>query len=291
MTASPIVVHGRNCLMERCVVRDCQIGAPLLSIRGSCAAPATLRDCLFYGNYGPASWPHSSLLCVTMSKNEQSSGCNQNVVEGCIFRDGQSERGSIAISLRWSSTVANNRFVRLSGEMYGVCTFDDESSAMHNNYFEDCGLGVTTDFRFPVDAEFNWWGDGTGPYHPLLNPLGQGVSVGDSVDFEPWHLDTTFLAAPEPRPPLPEQASLLAYPNPFNSVTTIQLTLLRAGIARIELFDITGRRVKELWSGAVGETRDIQFNASEFASGIYFVRAWDPLGNRLYAATKIVLLK
>ena len=54
----------------------------------------------------------------------------------------------------------------------------------------------------------------------------------------------------------------------------------RAGIAKIELFDITGRRVKELWSGAVAHTKEITWQAEEFASGLYFMRAWDPLGNR-----------
>jgi parallel beta-helix repeat protein len=34
----------------------------------------------------------------------------------------------------------------------------------------------------------NWWGDPSGPYHPTLNPDGQGDEVGDNVDFIPWVL-------------------------------------------------------------------------------------------------------
>ena len=37
-----------------------------------------------------------------------------------------------------------------------------------------------------VDAENNWWGDASGPYHPTLNPAGKGDEVSDTVDFEPW---------------------------------------------------------------------------------------------------------
>ena len=37
-----------------------------------------------------------------------------------------------------------------------------------------------------VDAESNWWGDATGPYHPTANPGGLGDSVSDYVDFDPW---------------------------------------------------------------------------------------------------------
>ncbi|MGD9347418.1 MAG: right-handed parallel beta-helix repeat-containing protein [Candidatus Aminicenantes bacterium] len=37
-----------------------------------------------------------------------------------------------------------------------------------------------------IDAENNWWGDASGPYHPTLNPSGLGDEVSDDVDFEPW---------------------------------------------------------------------------------------------------------
>ena len=37
-----------------------------------------------------------------------------------------------------------------------------------------------------VDAENNWWGDASGPYHPDLNPDGLGDAVSDNVDFDPW---------------------------------------------------------------------------------------------------------
>jgi hypothetical protein len=36
-----------------------------------------------------------------------------------------------------------------------------------------------------VDARDNWWGDASGPYHPVLNPDGLGDAVGDGVLFEP----------------------------------------------------------------------------------------------------------
>ncbi|MBN1318166.1 MAG: right-handed parallel beta-helix repeat-containing protein, partial [Anaerolineales bacterium] len=38
----------------------------------------------------------------------------------------------------------------------------------------------------PLDAEENWWGDATGPYHATANPSGAGDEVGDNVDFIPW---------------------------------------------------------------------------------------------------------
>lgn len=38
----------------------------------------------------------------------------------------------------------------------------------------------------PFDATNNWWGDASGPYHSVLNPLGLGSRVSDRVKFDPW---------------------------------------------------------------------------------------------------------
>ena len=41
----------------------------------------------------------------------------------------------------------------------------------------------TTDI---INAEYNWWGDASGPYHATTNPDGIGDTVTDCVDYEPW---------------------------------------------------------------------------------------------------------
>jgi len=57
----------------------------------------------------------------------------------------------------------------------------------------ESGLPATADHmatsaatRAVIDAECNWWGSITGPYHPTANALGLGSQVSDNVDFEPW---------------------------------------------------------------------------------------------------------
>jgi RHS repeat-associated protein len=44
-----------------------------------------------------------------------------------------------------------------------------------------------------VDARENWWGDPSGPYHPVLNPGGKGNGVSDGVAFAPWIEGYTWL--------------------------------------------------------------------------------------------------
>jgi parallel beta-helix repeat protein len=63
------------------------------------------------------------------------------------------------------------------------------------------------------------------------------------------------------------------YPNPFNPSTTIRYAVPKTVNVELKVFDILGREVKTL----VNETKnpgyyEVQFNASNFASGVYFYR-------------------
>jgi len=47
-------------------------------------------------------------------------------------------------------------------------------------------IGINNTAGELIDARFNWWGNGTGPYHPITNPSGIGDNVSDYVDYKPW---------------------------------------------------------------------------------------------------------
>lgn len=86
-----------------------------------------------------------------------------------------------------------------------------------------------------------------------------------------------------------ESVLLPNYPNPFNPSTTIHYRLQNRSYVKIEVFDISGRRVDLLADRTMdsGEYR-IQFNAHDLASGIYFVRFQND--SRVYHR-KITLIK
>jgi hypothetical protein len=97
-----------------------------------------------------------------------------------------------------------------------------------------------------------------------LNPLNPPANISDGNYFE-----------------LPSEISLSAYPNPFNSATTI--TLLGFENAEIEIYDITGRLITTLHTFG-GQAL---WDASAYSSGLYFAR----LAGEKAATIKLILLK
>jgi parallel beta-helix repeat protein len=80
-----------------------------------------------------------------------------------------------------SCTITNN-----NGD--GIyCSHSSSPFINDNNIMDNTGYGVhNIDPSVIINAEYNWWGDSTGPYHPITNPGGLGDSVSDYVDYDPW---------------------------------------------------------------------------------------------------------
>jgi hypothetical protein len=74
--------------------------------------------------------------------------------------------------------------------------------------------------------------------------------------------------------PLPTSFGVAAYPNPFNSTTSIRLDLLTAGKVTIRIYDLMGREVQSLANANYSAgMHTFTWDGSRFASGLYFVRA------------------
>jgi parallel beta-helix repeat protein len=70
--------------------------------------------------------------------------------------------------------------------IWGPGRGDGSNLINFNNISANTGYGARSFDAVTVNAEDNWWGSCTGPYHPTLNPTGTGNRVSDNVDFEPW---------------------------------------------------------------------------------------------------------
>jgi hypothetical protein len=79
------------------------------------------------------------------------------------------------------------------------------------------------------------------------------------------------------------------YPNPFNPTTKINYALPKTGLITMKIYDVTGREIKVL----VNEVKQagyytIDFNASNFASGVYFYRI---IAGDFISTKRMVLIK
>ena len=80
-----------------------------------------------------------------------------------------------------------------------------------------------------------------------------------------------------------------AYPNPFNPLTNIILTLPYSAEVKVEIHDILGKLVQSLASGYMeANTYTFKWNASDFSSGVYFINT--EIDNSI-SQKKIMLLK
>ncbi len=105
-------------------------------------------------------------------------------------------------------------------------------------------------------------------------------------------------AVKEPQAVLPERFNLYQnYPNPFNPSTVIEYSLAEPAFVQITLYDILGRKIKELFSGdQYSGLHQIHFDAADLESGLssgiylYTMNAISKKG--IYRSTKkMILLK
>jgi hypothetical protein len=292
----PLMLDVMDCLLEGNVFRYCHQNWEIVQVACSCSHPTVFRGNTFLCD-PPPNLPIQPSWVVTAGCGV-SGPCDGSRFGDNIFFDGDTAVGPTFIALWTDATHFHNRFTRvrpdtmcaaLRAEGYvPMVTMTCLDNLLYNN-----GIAIINHMSLLTDARWNWWGDSTGPYHATLNPEGRGDEVRGSVLFTPWHQDTAFFneTAPERFVPTVQQASLAAYPNPFNTTARLTLRLPEPVIVRVELFDLLGRRVREVWSGAVAYWEDISLNAGDLPSGLYFARVTNTLTRAPLATTKLVLLK
>ncbi|GBE30087.1 MAG TPA: T9SS type A sorting domain-containing protein [Bacteroidetes bacterium] len=135
-------------------------------------------------------------------------------------------------------------------------------------------------------------------------PSGSQYSTheGSSVEDAPWLQSWREMAARVDwtgengthgvsSPILNDQHTVLGVsPNPFNPTTTISINLPESAKLRVQVFNITGQQVAELANGQFSAgNHNLSFNASNMASGLYFVRATVP--GQMDQVEKVMLVR
>jgi len=119
-----------------------------------------------------------------------------------------------------------------------------------------------------------------GRYNDLTEPTG-------GCDYTAWTLSTgppgrantrfeftTPLGVGNSTTEIPNSYSLSQnYPNPFNPTTKINFALPKQGLVTLKIYDVLGREVRTLVNDVKSAGQySVDFNASEFSSGVYFYK-------------------
>ena len=96
-------------------------------------------------------------------------------------------------------TVTDNT---CSDSYNGVAVRDGEDingrniSVNSNSFINNSNMGVYHGGTGILDTINNWWGNISGPYHPISNPGGTGDNVSDNVTYRPWYEFDGYSIAP-----------------------------------------------------------------------------------------------
>jgi hypothetical protein len=86
-----------------------------------------------------------------------------------------------------SSPLINGNTISMSIGDGIHCKSNSQPIINFNDICENTTLGVNNvDLEVTIDALHNWWGDPSGPFHPILNPGGLGDTISDYIEFDPW---------------------------------------------------------------------------------------------------------
>jgi parallel beta-helix repeat protein len=157
----------------------------------------------------------------------------------------------------------------------GVCINHGSHPTLHyNNIVGNTDYGIENkDIAVIINAEYNWWGNASGPYHPDSNPGGTGDSVSDYVDFIPWLDHQVGVEEEEDVWQTPYTFTVEIFPNPFKSDIGLQIKDTRfqlTGTLKIHVYNVAGNKVMSSAITASDKKRTVK-TPNTLPSGVYFV--------------------
>ncbi len=229
----------------------------------------TENSAQFGGGVCAYSYSHAHLINNTISNNNATNGGG--------------------IHCTWRSNMIIDSCSIFGNDYTGVYFESMDDGIPHlrfNDISNNVGYGVYS-HACPqtIEALNNWWGDASGPYHPLSNPHGLGNAVSDYVDYSPWlSICTHCLGITEYEEEHDITADLNIHPNPFIHHADIRYQITDYGAissekcGSIKIYDVNGRLVKNfILSSVISSQSSVKWFGDDDAgrtlpAGIYLVR-------------------
>jgi spore germination protein YaaH len=245
----------------------------------------------YHWSNGPTTGPVSPLTGwgtynVTWTVNDYitwSGGLNDKLILGCPYYgyDWPAESSSAGANTTGSATSKTYSVAEPLAQTYGKLRDNDsqspwyryQSSGWHQCWYDDSlSLSLKYDLVNQHDLQgIGIWALGyDGDNTELWNAIDENFTSSSSLGDENNQPSTFQLLTP--------------YPNPFNASTTIRFKVIKPN-SILQILDINGRLL-ESYQFDVGK-HEIQWNASEYASGIYFVSLSNGLKHQIQKMTLI----
>ena len=126
----------------------------------------------------------------------------------------------------------------------------------HHNFFKDC----------PPDS-FN--------VYPVADWDLSNCHEIEYVKYDPIISSNNFHISP-------------VYPNPFNPITTIPISIIESGVLDVSIYDLRGNLVEKWNTFITTGNHNLTWDARNQPSGIYFIKA---NFNEFYESQKAILIK
>lgn len=150
---------------------------------------------------------------------------------------------------------------------YIVTVTRDLTFDTHLGRLDGC-IGFSFDIPEAIDDERFF------AFAPDIGPIRIIGSLGDYWEIWEAKLTSTTVTAIEESARLMRSGiEVMAYPNPFDQHTTIQLTLSTSAQTTVDIYDSLGRRVAVLFDRAIeGGITELLWDARAHPPGVYYAR-------------------
>ena len=127
------------------------------------------------------SWISANQTCLYISGPDANPSVYSSELNGAGV-------GSVISILCDSSASPTITYCNIMDASKGVVARNGANPQVNNNnIYNNSDYGVLNeDSTLIVGAQYNWWGDESGPFDPVGNPAGLGDRVSQWVDYTPW---------------------------------------------------------------------------------------------------------
>lgn len=247
---------GSYAIIERNYLHHNAYGIALLSQGTSTMNVKIWKNTIVSNTYADPFAAGSGINCYALSPSVNTSVIAGNFIYGNL----------------WGVTVQGVAAPNL-GDLSNADTTDDGQNVFIGNGNRDTIFALYNNTALSLKAQNNYWGTSNADSVALVIFDSSDIASLGKVTYMPFLTSSPILSVHQ-RLLLPISFGLEQnFPNPFNPTTTISFTIHKSGFVSLKVYDLLGKELDTLVEGyKEAGTNAVQWNASQFPSGVYFYR-------------------